>query len=128
MKHPSKVAPTAKDPPTTGDVQPRLGASMTANRTATSARIERAAPGGSSGLSSGALELGTNQCARSTVIVQTGTLIRNTAGQPKFSTSNPPSNGPIEMPIPATPAQIPMARARSLGTWKVLVMMESVVG
>ena len=83
------------------------------------ARIERALV---------ALELGTNQCARSTAIVHTGTLIRNTAGQPKFSTSSPPSNGPSAMPTPATPAQTPIARARSLGTWKVFVMIESVVG
>ena len=63
-----------------------------------------------------------------TAIAQTGTLIRNTAGQPKFSTSSPPSSGPSAMPTPATPAHTPMARARSLGTWKVLVMIDSVVG
>ena len=61
-------------------------------------------------------------------MVHTGTLIRNTASQPKFSTSRPPSNGPNAIPTPATPAQTPMARARSAGTWKVLVMIESVVG
>ena len=32
------------------------------------------------------------------------------------------------MPMPETPAQIPMARARSLGSWNTVVSTESVAG
>ena len=36
--------------------------------------------------------------------------------------------GPRPMPMPLTPAQIPMARPRSLGSVKMLVMIDNVAG
>ena len=56
-----------------------------------------------------------------------GTLIRNTEPHQKCWRSQPPSSGPAAVPIPPTPAQIPMARARS---WPVNIeaMMDKVAG
>ena len=59
---------------------------------------------------------------------QIGRLMKKTDCQPRCSTSNPPTMGPRAMPIPDTPAQTPMARARSRASRKVLVRIDSVVG
>ena len=101
---------------------------MIANRRATSPAIDRTAPIGSSGLSSGELVFGMNRHASAKVSAHTGTLMKNTDPQPKCSTSRPPMTGPIAMPMPATPAHTPMARARSAGSRNVLVRIDSVVG
>ena len=61
-------------------------------------------------------------------MAQIGTLMRKTADHPNCSTSTPPSTGPSAIPTPLTPAQMPIARARSCGTRNVLVMIERVVG
>ncbi len=58
----------------------------------------------------------------------TGTLTRNTDPHQKCCSSQPPAMGPTAMPMPETPAQMPMALARSLGSVKVLVRIERVAG
>ena len=57
----------------------------------------------------------------------TGTLIKNTEPHQKCWRSQPPRRGPAAVPIPPTPAQIPMARARS---WPVNIeaRMDRVAG
>jgi hypothetical protein len=57
----------------------------------------------------------------------TGTLIRKTEPHQKFSSSRPPTIGPMATPRPTAPAQMPMARGRSCGV-KTLAMIESVAG
>src|SRR5437763_890803 len=101
---------------------------MMANNSATSPAIDKSAPIGSSGLSSRALVLGTSHRARMKVTAHTGTLMRNTEPHPKRSTSSPPTTGPMAIPMPATPAHTPIARARSAGSRNVLVRIDRVVG
>ncbi len=55
-------------------------------------------------------------------------LIQNTDRHPTESTRAPPTIGPAAMPSPTTPLQAPMARARSFGSVKVLVMIDSATG
>ncbi len=48
--------------------------------------------------------------------------------QPTESTSSPPISGPTAMEMPTTAPQTPMARARSRGAVKVLVMIDMATG
>ena len=57
-----------------------------------------------------------------------GTLIQKMLCQPKLSTSQPPTSGPMASERPDTPAQMPMARARSRASGKVLVRIDRVLG
>ncbi len=56
-----------------------------------------------------------------------GTLTKKTEPHQKCSSSQPPAIGPRMIPMPDTPAQMPMARPRSLGG-KMFVMIDSVAG
>ena len=60
--------------------------------------------------------------------ITTGTLIRKTEPHQKCSSSQPPVTGPMATPRPETPAQMPMALARSAGSVKTLVRMDRVAG
>ena len=53
--------------------------------------------------------------------------MRKTEPHQKWSSSTPPSTGPMAKPIPTAMAHRPMARGRSAGS-KTLEMMESVCG
>ena len=57
----------------------------------------------------------------------TGTLMRKTEDQSKYSSSRPPNSGPRPTPIAAVPAQMPIALARS-SRGKTFVMIDSVAG
>ena len=127
-KRPMNTSPITKLATTSGATQPWFGTSMMANSSVTSPTIDRTAPMGSSGLSSGALVFGMSQRAKTKVTAHTGTLMKNTEPQPRCSTSSPPTTGPIAIPMPATPAHTPIARARSAGSRNVLVRIDSVVG
>ena len=56
-----------------------------------------------------------------------GTLIRKTEPHQKFSSSAPPTTGPMATPSPTAPAQTPMALPRSRGS-KTLEMIDRVDG
>jgi hypothetical protein len=58
----------------------------------------------------------------------TGRLSQKIERQPIVCTSTPPTKGPAAMLRPATPAQTPMARARSRRSVKVLVMIDMATG
>jgi len=58
----------------------------------------------------------------------TGTLTRKTEPHQKCSSSQPPVTGPMATPRPETPAQMPMALARSAGSVKTLVRIDRVAG
>ncbi len=58
----------------------------------------------------------------------TGTFTQKIACQPLTSTSSPPSRGPAAMLTPTTPPHTPIARARSRGSVKVLVMIDIATG
>ncbi len=57
-----------------------------------------------------------------------GTLIQKMLCQSKRSTRVPPISGPMARARPEMPAHMPIARARSRGSRKVLVMIDSVLG
>ena len=57
----------------------------------------------------------------------TGTLIRKTEPHQKFSSSAPPTTGPIATARPTAPAQTPMALPRSRGS-KTFEMIDRVDG
>ena len=59
--------------------------------------------------------------------ITTGTFTRKTEPHQKWLSSQPPTMGPIAMPRPETPAQMPIARPRS-SAGKTLVRIDSVEG
>lgn len=61
-------------------------------------------------------------------MITTGTFNQNAADQPNDSTRCPPMSGPMAAPAPATEAQMPMARVRSLSSVKILRINDSVEG
>ncbi len=89
--------------------------------------IERPAPIRSRRPSSGSRESGTKKNPNTIATAAMGTFTRNTDPHAKCSSSRPPPSGPITIPRPATPAQMPIARARSLPE-NVFVRIDSVVG
>ena len=76
----------------------------------------------------GALDSGTKSAVSTMAAMPTGTLTQKMPRQPTVSTSRPPVIGPSAMLSPTTPPQTPMALARSLGSMKVLVMMDIATG
>ncbi len=70
---------------------------------------------------------GTSSRMASTPTAVSGTLIRKTEPHQKWASSRPPTIGPMATPMPTAVAQMPMARARSLGS-NTLEMMDSVCG
>jgi hypothetical protein len=62
-----------------------------------------------------------------TAIRATGTFRKKIHSQPAFSTSRPPSTGPMPSAMPEMPAQRPSARPRSR-PWKASVRIESEPG
>ena len=88
----------------------------------------RNCPAGSARRDRGAFESGTNSAVSEIAARPTGMLAQKIPRQPAAPTSTPPSSGPSAMDRPNTPSQTPMARARSAGPVKVLVMMPSAAG
>ena len=66
-------------------------------------------------------------CRRRRPTSATGTLMRKTEDQSKYSSSRPPNSGPRPTPIAAVPAHTPIALARS-SHGKTFVMIDSVAG
>ena len=82
---------------------------MIAHTSAVRPTVESAKPGTSSGGAAGSLDSGTRKRPASSAPTTIGRLTRKTQLQSACSTSQPPLTGPIAMPMPATPAQIPIA-------------------
>ncbi len=61
-------------------------------------------------------------------MITIGTFTRKTEPHQKWVSSAPPATGPMPTPSAETPAQTPMARARSLGVRNTLERIESVPG
>ena len=110
-----------------GLVQPALGASMIAHTRATRPVVDSAKPGKSSFGADGSSDSGTSQRPASSAATTNGTLTRKIQLQSACSTIQPPATGPIAMPRPDTPAQMPIAFARSRAG-NVAVRIESVEG
>ena len=71
---------------------------------------------------------GTNSAAQTSARAPTGTLIQKMLCQPRCWTMTPPIKGPTASARPETPAHMPIAWARSLGSGKVLVRIDRVLG
>ncbi len=90
--------------------------------------MTRSCPTGSSRRGFGARDSGTNFSVSSSAATPTGRLSQKIDRQPTDSTSSPPTSGPAAMETPMTAPQTPIARARSRGSVKVLVMIDMATG
>ena len=115
-------------PSTNGSDQPLDGPSMIPQSTGTRPMTDSAAPTGSSRDADSSRDVGSRSRPATMATITTGTLIRNTEPHQKCSSRNPPINGPNAAPAPAIAAHAPMARARSLGSVKMLVSNDRVAG
>src|SRR3954447_935022 len=110
------------------DDQPFDGPSMMPNSNVARPAIEKTAPSGSRRDCRGSRDLGMMNAPRISAVAATGTFTQNTDCHEKCSSRNPPVIGPSATATPENPAQIAIARPRSLGIRKTLVRMESVDG
>ena len=109
------TAAIAKPPITTGSLQPDSGAWMIPPSRADQADDREQRADRVEGALLGRLRLRDEPARQEEGVAQIGTLMRKTADHPNCSTSTPPSTGPSAIPTPLTPAQMPIARARSCG-------------
>ncbi len=89
--------------------------------------MESSTPAASTLPGSGLRDSGTMNSTSSAPTATIGTLIRKTEPHQKWSSSRPPSTGPMANPAPTAAAQMAMARPRSRGS-NTFEMMDSVCG
>ena len=128
MNAASTMTPMPNAPRTSVEPQPRLGPSMTPHSSVERPTIDSTAPTGSSLGADGSLELGTKKKPAMRPKITIGTLTSSTAPHQKCWSRKPPVTGPSPTPMPDTPAHTPMARPRSRGSVKTLVMIDRVAG
>ena len=90
--------------------------------------MDNAAPKKSSGRLEESRDSGIQRSAPRAPTPATGTLIRKTEPHQKWESNHPPAIGPMAIPRPVVPDQIPMARACSEGSRNTSVMIDSVAG
>ncbi len=122
------TAATAKQAMITGEVQPRPGPSMIAYTSVASVIITSNCPTGSNRRARGAFDSGTKTAVSTIAAMPTGMLTQKMLRQPTALTSTPPTTGPSAIDRPTTPPQIPMARARSVRSVNVFVMIDIATG
>jgi hypothetical protein len=127
-KAPSRAAATRKAPSVPPSVQPRPGASMMPHTSTTRPTMESRAPTRSSPRGDGSLDSGTNSRPPTRARRTMGMFTMKTEPHQKCWRSQPPLSGPRAMPMAEKPAHTAMARARSAGTVKTLLMMDRVAG
>ena len=120
-------AATANAASTRPSVQPRDGASIRPQTSAVSAANDSAKPRKSSRGADSSRLSGTRKRPATSATTTTGTLTRKIQLQSACSISQPPVTGPIAIPSPETPAQMPIALPRSCAG-NVAVRIESVDG
>ncbi len=104
---------TAKAARTGPSVQPRAGASIRPQISVVSAAKESVKPRRSSFGALASRLSGTSQRPATSAPATIGRFTRKIQAQLVCSISQPPATGPIAMPMPETPAQMPIAFARS---------------
>ena len=102
--------------------------SLTAYTTATMPTSESATLTRSQGPGFGLRDSGSSLMPTTTSTAMTGRLIRKTEPHQKCSSRKPPTTGPTAAPADAAAPQMPTARLRSLGSWKMLRISASVDG
>ena len=90
--------------------------------------MTRSWPIGSTRRARAARDSGMKIAARVIAATPIGTLIQKIERQPIVSVSRPPSTGPTPRLMPTTPPHTPIARARSFGSVKTLVMIDIATG
>lgn len=111
-----------------GERQPAAGASMIPYVRLPSSAMTSSWPTGSTRRGRAARDSGTCRRVRARATRPTGRFTQKMERQPTESTSTPPTSGPAAMEMPATAPHAPMARARSAGSVKVLVMIDMATG
>ncbi len=104
------------------------GASMIAYVREPNRAMTRTWPTGSGRRARGARDSGTKRQVNSSAARPTGRLTQKMERQPTESTSSPPTSGPAAIDRPTTAPHTPIARARSRGSVKVLVMIDMATG
>src|SRR5215469_12453425 len=107
---------------------PSDGASIRAHKRAVRPAMDSSAPIGSSLGLDGSRESLTKKKPPMRPRITTGTLTRNTEPHQNRWSSHPPAIGPMAIPMPDTPAQMPIALPRSPGSRNVLVRIDRVDG
>ena len=87
-----------------------------------------ACPIGSGRRGRAARDSGTKRAVSAMAARPTGMFTQNVPRQPMESTSSPPTTGPSAMDRPYPPPQTPIARARSVLSVNVLVMIDIATG
>ena len=90
--------------------------------------MERTAPSGSRRRARSSRDVGTKNAPSTKAAIPIGMLIQNTECHEKCSSRKPPVIGPIATPRPEKPAQIAIARPRSVGSRNTLVRIDRVAG
>ncbi len=117
-----------KAPAMVGRPQPADGPSMIPYSSARRPVVDSTVPSRSRRGAPASRELGTMAIAPTMAAATMGTLTRKIDPHQKCCRRNPPASGPMATPSPDTPAHIEMARARSPGSPKTLIRIESVAG
>ena len=127
--NPARMATARTPAPTThGDRHPRWGTSMIDQTSRVRPAVDATAPSTSMGRRTGSRESGTSHSAATSPSRTTGTLTRKIDPHQKWASSQPPAIGPMAIPRPVVPDQMPMARSWSSGSRKTSVMMDRVAG
>src|SRR5664280_2338111 len=127
--NPARMATARTPAPTThGDRHPRWGTSMIDQTSRVRPVVDATAPSTSMGRRTGSRESGTSHSAATSPSRTTGTLTRKIDPHQKWASSQPPAIGPMAIPKPVVPDQMPMARSWSSGSRKTSVMMDRVAG
>ena len=128
MKPPSAMRLAIPTAMTIADVHPWVGASMMAHNRRPRPMIENNDPIGSGRSAEGFFESGTSTTAPMNPATAIGTFTRKMEPHQNLDSSRPPAIGPTATPRPIVPAHAPMARARSPGSRKTSLMIDSDAG
>ena len=101
---------------------------MIAHRSSPRPAIDSSAPTGSGRSAAGFLESGTSTRAPAKAATAMGTFTRKMEPHQNLDSSRPPAIGPMAIPRPMVPPQVPMARARATGSRKMSLTIDSVAG
>lgn len=113
---------------THGCVQPRPGLSIMTNTRPKRLPVPRNCPSRSVPRPVEVSLSGTSIAHATTAAAPIGRLIQNTPRQPTVSMSKPPTMGPRASAAPNTAPQMPIARARSVGSTKTWLMIANATG
>jgi hypothetical protein len=124
----SKAQPTSERI-TSGDVQPSVGARVSAKTKRMRPAVTVVAPHASKWRARpGALLSATKRRTKNSAPTPIGTLTKKTHSQPTYSVRIPPSRTPIAAPEPAMAPSTPRALFRSLPSSNVTVVIENTDG